>query len=45
MPSIEKATLFGSEREAQTLKGQRKDASGLIKDKDERYFYVMRVAR
>jgi hypothetical protein len=43
--SIEKATVFGSESEAQTLKGQRKDASGVIKDKDERYFYVMRVER
>ena len=43
--SIEKATVFGSESEAQAVKGQREDASGVIKDKDERYFYVMRVAR
>lgn len=45
MTSIEKATVFGSESEAQAVKGQREDASGVIKGKDERYFYVMRVAR
>ena len=45
MTSIEKAPVFGSESEAQAVKGQREDASGVIKDKDERYFYVMRVAR
>jgi hypothetical protein len=44
VPSIEKATLFGSEREAQAVKGQREDTSGVLKDKDECYFYVMRVA-
>jgi hypothetical protein len=43
--SIEKANVFGSESEAQAVKGQREAASGVIKDKDERYFYVMRVAR
>ena len=43
--SIEKVTVFGSESEAQAVKGQREDASGVIKDKDERYFYVMTVAR
>jgi hypothetical protein len=43
--SVEKATLFGSEREAQAVKGQREDASGVLKDEYECYFYVMRVAR
>jgi hypothetical protein len=43
VPDIKKATVFGSEREAQTVKGQREDASG-VTDKDE-CFYVMRVAR
>ena len=43
MTSIEKATVFGSDSEAQALEGQREDASGVIKDKDERYFYVMRL--
>jgi hypothetical protein len=42
--SVEKATLFGSEREAQSVKGQREDTSGVLNDKDECYFYVMRVA-
>jgi hypothetical protein len=45
VPSMEKATVFGSEPDAQAMKSQRWDASGVIKDKDERYFYVMRVTR
>jgi hypothetical protein len=38
-----KATAFGTDREARVVKGERKDASGVIKDKDARYHYVMRV--
>jgi hypothetical protein len=42
--SIEKATPFSVAREAQAVKGQREDTSGVLKDKDECYFYVMRIA-
>src|SRR3984957_17061853 len=38
--SIQKATVFGSESEAQAVKGQREDASGGIRDREERYFHV-----
>jgi hypothetical protein len=41
--SLGKATAFGTESEARVVKGERKDASGVIKDKDELYHYVMRV--
>jgi hypothetical protein len=42
--STEKATVFGSEPEAQAVKGQFTDASGVIEGKDG-LFYVMKVAR
>src|ERR1700730_6462243 len=41
LTSDEKETAFPDEKQAQTVKGQRPDASGVIKDKDEHY--VMRV--
>jgi hypothetical protein len=45
VPDSEKATVFASEREAQAVKGQREDASGVRADKDDCYFHVMRIAR
>jgi hypothetical protein len=38
------ATTFKTDREAQAIKGQIQDASGVIEGKDRR-FYVMKVAR
>jgi hypothetical protein len=42
--SIGKATVFGTEPEAQAVKGQFADASGVIEGEDG-LFYVMKVAR
>jgi hypothetical protein len=40
--SLEKATAF-ADGEARAAKSERNDASGVIKDKDEHYHYVMLV--
>jgi hypothetical protein len=45
VPSMEKATVFGSDREAQAVKDQHDDASGVCMDKNESYFRVFRTAR
>ncbi len=42
--SIEKATVFGTEPEAQAVKGQFTDASGVIEGEDG-LFYFDEVAR
>jgi hypothetical protein len=41
--SLEKGTAFATEGEARAAKSERNDASGVIKDKDEHYHYVMLV--
>ena len=43
MTSLEKATAFATEGEARAAKSEGNDASGVIKDKDEHYHYVMLV--